>query len=110
MVAILQWIDPQFGLQQEISPDGVIHEEPTFVCNHCGQVWAMNPARERPRPKCLQCGSFICDDRPVCKQECVPQNEIFNDGFRGRLAKRAIAIIDGARTSEEVDRAVALME
>lgn len=101
------WLDKQLGLQQELDPAGkVVNEWPTYVCGHCGQTWALNPNRTRPRPKCMRCGWLVCEDMPVCQTECIPQQALFELGFPGELGQRAKAVLDGARTTEEVDRAL----
>lgn len=101
-----QWLDPQYGLTEETSPDGKVFEWPTYVCGHCGDTVALNPMRQRPRSKCYRCGSLICEERPICTTECLPHHSLFLDGFPGPLGKRAIAVMDGARTTDEVDRRV----
>lgn len=102
------WIDRQLGAVVEVDPNGHSRELPSYVCGHCSDVVVLNPMRVRERRKCVRCGSLICEDRPICMTECLPQHALVLESGPSPLALRANAVLDGARTSEEVDNVLAL--
>lgn len=74
---------------------------PGYVCGHCSDHVVLDPNRKRPRTKCSRCGSLICEMRPACLQECLPIHSIMPGD---KLLPRVQALLDGAQTSEEIDR------
>lgn len=97
----MNWLDRQLGLAQVMSADGTVREWPTYVCGHCSDVIGLNPLRTRPSVKCQRCGAMICELRPICQTECIPIHSLAPED---PLAARAQLVLDGARTTEEVDR------
>jgi hypothetical protein len=102
------WLDKQLGVVLEVDPSGRSRELPSYVCGHCSDVVVLNPLRTRERRKCIRCGSLICEERAICMAECLPQHALALENSSSPLALRANAVLDGARTSEEVDRMLAL--
>lgn len=104
---MMNWLDGQFGMVTTVSPDGRSQDLPAYVCGHCSDVVVLNPARQRPRRKCGRCGAMLCEERQVCLAECIPQHSLLTAEPNEPLARRAAAVLDGARTSAEVDAVTA---
>lgn len=49
------------GYLRQETLDGRVFEYDTLTCNHCSAVRIKNPARTRPRGRCIRCSRYICD-------------------------------------------------
>jgi hypothetical protein len=61
---------------------GELFEADVLVCSHCQRAAFKNPARVRPRAKCLKCNAYICDlceGERVRTGECKPFRQVIEE-------------------------------